>query len=163
MLAAARILTRTMVVGAALLGAAATGCGSNDEGPAASTTSTTAPSTATIDEAGVEVPLTDAEEFLACVKERESGGDYAAVGPGGLAFGAYQLTQDAWDETTAHAGFTDLEGIQPNLTLPADQDKVAMALLEWKGEEPWTGSCTWPPGTGPGSGGPGDTSGDSSG
>ena len=73
------------------------------------------------------------------------------------AFGAYQLTQDAWDETAQHAGYTDLQGIQPNLTLPADQDKMAMALLEWKGEEPWTGSCTWPAGTGPGSGGPGDT------
>lgn len=135
-------------------GLTACGSGSGDGDAAPASTTTTA---ATIDEAGVTVPLSEAEAFLDCVRERESGDDYTAVGPGGLAFGAYQFTQDAWDETARHAGATDLEGIRPDETLPADQDRMAMALLEWKGEEPWGGSCTWPPGTGPGSGGPGDT------
>lgn len=150
--AVAAVTAAVVVLGA--LAACASGTPAKD---GASASTSTVPPAATIEEAGVPVPLTDADEFLACVKERESGGDYSAVGPGGVAFGAYQLTQDAWDETARHAGYTDLEGIRPNETLPADQDKMALALLEWKGEEPWTGSCVWPPGTGPGSGGPGDT------
>lgn len=81
------------------------------------------------------------QDYLACVKERESRGDYTAVSPDGMFFGAYQIDQVTWNNTTVHAGLTSLYEVQPNLALPADQDTVAMALLEWQGTSPWAGDC----------------------
>jgi hypothetical protein len=87
-------------------------------------------------------------EFLSCVRARESRGNYAAVSSGGGFFGAYQIDQITWDSTAEHAGLTWLRGVQPNLALPASQDAIAMALLQWQGAGPWAGGCTFPaPGT----------------
>jgi len=81
------------------------------------------------------------QDYLACVKDRESRGDYAAVSPDGQFFGAYQIDQVTWNNTAQHAGLLDISGIQPNLAAPADQDTLAMALLEWQGTSPWAGDC----------------------
>lgn len=79
--------------------------------------------------------------FLACVKRRESGGNYGAVSPGGTYRGAYQFYQGSWDNTARHAGRPDLVGVPPNLASPADQDAMALALLQWVGRSPWGGYC----------------------
>ena len=81
------------------------------------------------------------QDYLACVKDRESRGDYAAVSPDGQFFGAYQIDQVTWNNTSVHAGLTSLYQVQPNLAAPADQDTLAMALLEWQGTSPWAGDC----------------------
>jgi len=79
--------------------------------------------------------------FLACVKRRESGGNYGAVSPGGTYRGAYQFYQGSWDNTARHAGRPDLVGVPPNQASPADQDAMALALLQWVGRSPWGGYC----------------------
>lgn len=81
------------------------------------------------------------QDYLACVKETESRGDYAAVSPDGRFFGAYQIDQVTWNNTAQHAGLLDVDDIQPNLAAPADQDQLALALLEWQGTSPWAGDC----------------------
>jgi hypothetical protein len=103
-----------------------------------------APATTTAGVAGFSSPY----EFLACVRARESRGDYAAVSPGGGFFGAYQIDQVTWDSTAEHSGLSHLRGLQPNLAAPASQDLIAMALLQWQGTGPWAGGCIPPaPGT----------------
>lgn len=77
--------------------------------------------------------------FLACVKKRESGGNYQAVGAG--YYGAYQFSQGTWDGTARHAGRMDLVGKRPDRVSPADQDAMAWHLLGWQGRAPWGGSC----------------------
>lgn len=77
--------------------------------------------------------------FLACVKQRESGGNYQAVGRG--YYGAYQFAPSTWDSTARHAGRLDLVGIRPDRAAPADQDAMALHLLQWQGRGPWGGRC----------------------
>jgi hypothetical protein len=79
--------------------------------------------------------------FLACVRRRESGGNYSVVSSNGLWFGAYQMTRQTWDSTARHAGRPDLVGIPPNLASPADQDHLALVLYRWQGKTPWGGAC----------------------
>lgn len=85
----------------------------------------------------------DAEDvqFLACVRETESRGDYSAVSASGAYFGAYQFDQQTWNNTVQHANLPGLADVQPNLATPAAQDQVAMALLQWQGTSPWAGDC----------------------
>jgi hypothetical protein len=104
----------------------------SEPGAGASTTSTTA----------LVIPgFATPQDYLACVKDRESRGDYTAVSPDGQFFGAYQIDQVTWNNTAVHAGLTNLYQVQPNLALPSDQDTLAMALLEWQGTSPWAGDC----------------------
>lgn len=77
--------------------------------------------------------------FLACVKQRESGGNYQAVGRG--YYGAYQFAPSTWDGTARHAGRLDLVGVRPDRASPADQDAMALHLLQWQGRGPWGGRC----------------------
>lgn len=81
------------------------------------------------------------QQFLACVRQTESRGNYTAVSSTGQAFGAYQITQQTWNNTVQHYGYTSLYGVQPNYATPSDQDAVAAALLEWQGTSPWTDGC----------------------
>lgn len=81
------------------------------------------------------------QDYLACVKETESRGDYSAVSPDGQFFGAYQIDQVTWNNTAQHAGLLNVYDIQPNLAAPADQDQLALALLTWQGTSPWAGDC----------------------
>jgi hypothetical protein len=78
--------------------------------------------------------------FLACVRQRESGGNYQAVGNG--YYGAYQFSISTWNATAQHAGRGDLVGVRPDHAAPADQDAMALVLLHWQGRAPWGGYCS---------------------
>ncbi len=86
-------------------------------------------------------PSASAAAFLACIRQRESHGNYGAVSPGGTYMGAYQFSQSAWDSAARHAGRSDLVGQHPNLVSPADQDAIALAEYLWLGAAPWGGAC----------------------
>lgn len=79
--------------------------------------------------------------FLACVRARESGGNYSISSPNGLYRGAYQFHQNTWDNTAAHAGRSDLVGRDPASVAPGDQDAMAAHLYGWQGSAPWGGAC----------------------
>ena len=81
------------------------------------------------------------QDYLACIRQDESRDEYDAVSPSGEYFGAYQMDQTTWNNTVLHAGLTSLYDVQPNEATPADQDEVAMALLQWQGTTPWAGDC----------------------
>lgn len=80
-------------------------------------------------------------EFLACVRQRESHGDYTAVDSSGRFMGAYQIYQGGWDDIAAQLGRTDLIGVPPHHASPADQDQIALRMLVVHGRSPWGGSC----------------------
>lgn len=84
---------------------------------------------------------TSEQAFLACVRKRESGGNYQIVSANGMYFGAYQFLQSSWDSTANYAGRPDLVGQRPNTVSPADQDAMALALYHWQGSRPWGGAC----------------------
>ncbi len=81
------------------------------------------------------------DPFLACVRTRESGGNYGAVNPAGPYLGAYQFFQATWNGAAAHAGRMDLVGVPANVATPYDQDEVAWSLYQWQGAGPWGGHC----------------------
>ena len=130
---------------------AGTDPGPSTEDPSTTTepAGATAPTTGqTVTSATGVAGFASSSEFLACVRARESRGNYAAVSAGGGFFGAYQIDQVTWDNTAEHAGLSSLRGIQPNLASPASQDAIALALLQGQGAGPWAGGCTFPaPGT----------------
>ncbi len=95
---------------------------------------TTAPPTTTIPPS--------AAAFLACIRTRESHGNYRAVSANGMYRGAYQFTQSSWDLAANHAGRHDLVGVLPDRASPAAQDAMALVLYEWMGSAPWGGACT---------------------
>jgi cytoskeletal protein RodZ len=101
----------------------------------APTTTTTAPPPPTT------IPAS-ASAFLACIRTRESHGNYRAVSANGMYRGAYQFTQSSWDMVAAHAGRHDLVGVLPDRASPANQDAMALTLYEWMGSAPWGGACT---------------------
>ena len=80
-------------------------------------------------------------EFLNCVRRRESNNDYTASDPTGTFLGAYQIYQGGWDSVAARMGREDLVGTPPNQATPADQDAVALAMLQFHGQSPWGGGC----------------------
>jgi hypothetical protein len=81
-------------------------------------------------------------DFLACVRQRESGGDYSVYNAGGSgAAGAYQFLPGTWNSIAAAVGRTDLVGVDPAQASPADQDAMAAALYAQQGSAPWGGSC----------------------
>ncbi len=86
-------------------------------------------------------PTASEAAFLACVRHRESRGDYGAVDPSGQFMGAYQIYQGGWDAVARSMGRTDLVGRRPNTASPADQDAVALAMLRMYGRSPWGGAC----------------------
>lgn len=79
--------------------------------------------------------------FLACVRQRESGGNYSVVSSNGLWYGAYQMTRSTWNSAAQHAGRSDLVGVPPNQASAADQDSLALVLYRWLGKSPWGGVC----------------------
>jgi hypothetical protein len=114
------------------------------------TTTTAAKATSSAVQAAVPAPVAptppptvpaSASAFLACIRNRESHGDYGAVSASGTYRGAYQFSQGAWDSTASHAGRSDLVGRQANTVAPADQDAIAFALYQWQGSAPWGGAC----------------------
>ena len=87
------------------------------------------------------MPTASEASFLACVRQRESHGDYTAVDPSGTFMGAYQIYQGGWDAVARSIGRTDLVGVKPNRAAPADQDTIALAMLRQYGRAPWGGAC----------------------
>jgi hypothetical protein len=79
--------------------------------------------------------------FLACVRKRESGGNYQIVSANGMYYGAYQFLRSTWDSAAKIAGRPDLVGLAPNTVAPADQDAVALAYYHAVGSSPWGGPC----------------------
>jgi hypothetical protein len=81
------------------------------------------------------------DPFLVCTRARESNGDYQAVSPDGVYYGAYQFLPSTWNVTANHAGRGDLVGVLPSRASEYDQDEMAWALLQWQGKAPWGGRC----------------------
>ena len=81
------------------------------------------------------------DPFLSCVRQRESGGNYAIVSSDGLYYGAYQFLQTSWNSTANHAGRPELVGVPPNQASVYDQDDMAWDLYQWQGMGPWGGHC----------------------
>jgi hypothetical protein len=80
--------------------------------------------------------------FLACVKQRESGGNYGIHNSQGSgASGAYQFMPSTWNSIAQSTGRSDLVGIDPAAAAPSDQDAMAVALYQQQGAAPWGGGC----------------------
>jgi hypothetical protein len=101
--------------------------------------------TTTVDHSPITVPVTTVPDptdaFFACVRHRESHGDYTAVDPSGTFRGAYQIYQGGWDSIANSIGRTDLVGIQPDAASVIDQDVIAYAMFDQLGSRPWGGAC----------------------
>ena len=80
-------------------------------------------------------------DILACIKNRESRGQYDVVNPSSGAAGAYQFMPGTWDNNARSAGRTDLVGVNPANASPVDQDAMAHYLLSTQGLGPWGGGC----------------------
>lgn len=81
-------------------------------------------------------------DFLSCVRNRESGGDYGVYNSGGSgAAGAYQFMPGTWNSIAASSGRSDLVGVDPAQAAPGDQDAMAQALYAQQGSAPWGGAC----------------------
>jgi hypothetical protein len=81
-------------------------------------------------------------DFLSCVRNRESGGNYGIYNSGGSgAAGAYQFLPGTWNSIAASVGRSDLVGVDPAQASPADQDAMAAALYAQQGSAPWGGYC----------------------
>ncbi len=109
--------------------------------PAATAAPTTVPPAVTpaVSEPRGTHPRHD-EPFLVCTRDRESGGNYAAVNPSGY-YGAYQFAPTTWNVTASRAGRIDLVGVLPSRAQAFDQDELAWVLYEWQGNQPWNGRC----------------------
>jgi hypothetical protein len=81
-------------------------------------------------------------DFLSCVRQRESSGDYTVHNyQGSGASGAYQMMPGTWNSIADASGRDDLVGIDPAAASPADQDAMAAALYDQRGAAPWGGGC----------------------
>jgi hypothetical protein len=98
---------------------------------------TSAPAVTSAPQSGTAADLA----FLACVRKRESGGNYQIVSANGMYYGAYQFLRSTWDNAANIAGRPDLVGLAPNTVAPADQDAVALAYYHAVGSSPWGGPC----------------------
>ena len=112
---------------------------------APSSTTQTAPAAATAAGQGTAAGTSPGDPvlppFLQCVLRVESGGNYAAVSPGGTYMGGFQFSQPTWNEAAQLAGMPQLINVPPNQATPAEQDDLAIALYQADGQQPWDDSC----------------------
>jgi muramidase (phage lysozyme) len=81
-------------------------------------------------------------DFLSCVRQRESSGDYTVHNSQGSgASGAYQFMPGTWNSIAGATGRDDLVGVDPAAASPDDQDAMAAALYQQRGAAPWGGGC----------------------
>jgi hypothetical protein len=81
-------------------------------------------------------------DFLSCVRQRESRGDYSVHNTEGSgAAGAYQFMPGTWNAVADGAGRSDLVGVDPAAASPEDQDAMANQLYATQGAAPWGGGC----------------------
>lgn len=74
--------------------------------------------------------------FLACVRNRESGGNYSVVNSSSGASGAYQFLNSSW----AALGFAARYGVSSAAqATPAQQDQAAAETYARMGRSPWAG------------------------
>ncbi|MCX7620103.1 MAG: transglycosylase family protein [Acidimicrobiales bacterium] len=78
--------------------------------------------------------LSDAS--LARLRQCESGGNYAAVSPGGAYRGAYQFARTTWN-SVASRHYPKYVGVDPAAAAPKVQDSMARALYLEMGRSPW--------------------------
>jgi hypothetical protein len=84
-------------------------------------------------------PVPGEAAYLACVRQRESRGQYGVINSSSGAGGAYQFLPDTWAATARHAGRPDLATRSAFTASPADQDLMARHLLRWQGRSHWAG------------------------
>jgi peptidoglycan hydrolase CwlO-like protein len=112
---------------------------------ASSSTTQTAPAATSAAGQGTVAPASSGDPvlppFLQCVLRVESGGNYAAVSPGGTYMGGFQFSQPTWNEAAQLAGMPQLVNVPPNQATPAEQDDLAIALYQADGQQPWNDSC----------------------
>ena len=72
----------------------------------------------------------------AALRHCESSGNYRAVNSTGRFFGAYQFWPDTWD-FVATRNYPRLVGVLPSAATRQDQDRMAYALYEGRGAQPW--------------------------
>lgn len=78
---------------------------------------------------------------LACIRNRESHGNYSVMSRGGTYRGAYQYAQSTWNGAAGSAGRGDLVGRNPATVAPIDQDAVTIHHMDLVGLRPWGGRC----------------------
>ncbi len=78
---------------------------------------------------------------MACIRNRESHGDYSVMSRGGVYRGAYQYAQSTWNNAAGAAGRGDLVDVNPATVAPVDQDQVTIAYMDLVGLGPWGGRC----------------------
>jgi len=79
------------------------------------------------------------EEFLACVRYRESRGSYTVVNPSSGAGGAYQFIPSTWRAM----GFDSRYGVaRAEYAAPWQQDEAARITLAKVGRSPWASSSS---------------------
>ena len=130
--------------------ASATTTPANAEVADASTPSTTAGATATGAGANTTVEPQTAvgaaaptQEQWEALRQCESQGNYRAVSisPAGRYRGAYQFSRSTWDWVARRSGADQLVGVDPAEASAADQDRMAQALWDINGWQPWP-SCS---------------------
>ncbi len=142
---AAQAVAAARAVRAAQAAAAAAAPTTPSPGGTASSTTQTVPASASGAGQGTAGGTSSGDPvlppFLQCVLRVESGGNYAAVSPGGTYMGGFQFSQPTWNEAAQLAGMPQLINVPPNQATPAEQDDLAIALYQADGQQPWNDSC----------------------
>jgi hypothetical protein len=73
---------------------------------------------------------------LARLRACESGGNYGAVSRTGTYRGAYQFSRTTWN-SVARSHYPHLQGVDPAVAAPHDQDRMARALWATAGRGQW--------------------------
>ncbi|MCY3637400.1 MAG: transglycosylase family protein [bacterium] len=83
-----------------------------------------------------ELPDGTTEEQWEQLRQCTSNGNYQYSNPNGINFGAYEFRQPTWNYL-ARLHNPQLVGVNPRDAAPADQDRMAYALYEERGWQPW--------------------------